>query len=356
MRRRTFEEFAQNGVRRETVPDSTGGARRTLCAMQGFTVGLTLAARAALAQAPQAAPVAFEVAAIRAAPPITEVIQQIQSGKAKLGMTVDGSRVDIGFVSLADLAGMAYNVKPYQMQGPDWMSQQRFDIQAGIPDGVSKDRVPEMLRALLADRFKMTTHKEKKDLPVYALIAGKNGAKLTEAAALTQAGAAPDKTLADSANSVNGDTEKGQFKFKVNGQNGVVMQSGTMRISSSGGTDGGHMEINRITMPGLANALSSYVDRPVIDMTGLTGEYQVALDLSLEDLMLAAQRAQRQMAQLGVLLPPQQLPGVNPGEASTPGGGSVFAAVGKLGLKLDARKGPVEVIVVDHLEKAPTEN
>ena len=117
------------------------------------------------------------------------------------------------------------------------------------------------------------------------------------------------------------------------------------------------MEINRITMPGLANALSSYVDRPVIDMTGLAGEYQVALDLSLEDLMLTAQRAQRQMAQLGLPLPVPQVPGVNPGEASSPGGGSsVFTAVDKLGLKLDARKAPVEAIVIDHLEKTPTEN
>jgi len=322
-----------------------------------FGICLAVTAGAVLAQAPPAAPVAFEVAAIRAAPPITELFQQIQSGKAKLGMNVDGSRVDIGFVSLADLVGMAYNVKPYQMQGPDWMSQQRFDIQARIPDGVSKDKVPDMLQALLADRFKMTTHKEKKDLPVYALIAGKNGPKLTQAAALTAAAAEPDKTLADSANSDNGGTEKDQFKFKMNGQNGVVMQYGTTRTSTSTGPDGSHLEINRITMPALANALSSYVDRPVIDMTGLTGEYQVALDLSLEDMRLAAQRAQRQMAQLGLPpLPMQQLPGVNPGEASTPGSGSVFTAVDKLGLKLDARKAPVEVIVIDHLEKTPTEN
>jgi uncharacterized protein (TIGR03435 family) len=315
--------------------------------IQRFAVGLALAVGVALAQAPAASPVAFEVATVRAAPPMTAVvIQQIQSGRAKVGMTVDGSRVDIGFVSLADLAGMAYDVKPYQMQGPDWMSQQRFVIQAKIPDGISKDKVPDMLQALLADRFKMTTHKEKKNLPVYALIVGKNGAKLTQA----------DKTLADAANSVGGDTEKGQFKFKASGQNGVVMQSGTTRISSSGGADGDHMEINRITMPAFANALSNYVDRPVLDMTGLTGEYQLDLDLSLEDLMLAAQRAQRQMAQLGLQVPTQQLPGANAGEASTPAGGSVFTAVDKLGLKLDARKALVDTIVVDHLEKSPTEN
>ena len=139
-----------------------------------FGICLAVAAGVARSQAPPAGTVGFEVAAIRAAPPISELIQQMQSGKAKLGKTVEGSRLDIGFVSLADLVGMAYNVKPYQMQGPDWMSQQRFDIQARIPAGVSADKVPEMLQALLADRFKMTMHKEKKDQPVYALIIGKD--------------------------------------------------------------------------------------------------------------------------------------------------------------------------------------
>jgi uncharacterized protein (TIGR03435 family) len=315
-----------------------------------FGICLAVAAGVVLAQVPPAAPVAFEVAVIRAAPPAMELIKQLQSGKAKVGMTVDGSRVDIGFVSLADLVGMAYNVKPYQLQGPDWMSKQRFDIQAKIPEGVSKDKVPDMLQALLADRFKMTMHKDKKDQPIYALIVGKNGPKLTEAVA------EPDKTLPDSANSVNGGTEMGQFKVTRGGQNGVTVQSGTTRASA--GPNGARLETSSITIPALANALSNFVDRPVIDMTGLTGEYQVALDLSLEDLMLTTQRAQQQFAQLGLPpLPVQQLPGVNPGEASTPGGGSsVFTAVDKLGLKLDARKAPVEVIVIDHLEKTPTEN
>jgi len=291
-----------------------------------------------------AAPVVFEVAAIRTAPPITELFPLLQSGKAKVGMTVDGSRVNIGFVSLADLISMAYNVNPYQMQGPDWMSRQRFDIQARIPDGVSKDKVPDMLQALLADRFKMTMHKEKRDQPVYALTVGKNGPNLTEAVAK------PDETRADPANSVNGGAEKGLFKV-VHGSNGVEVRSGTTR--STAGPDGVHLEIGRITMPALTQVLSAYVDRPVVDMTGLTGEYRAPLDLSLEDTMRGTQRL---MAQAGVQLPMQQLPGVSPGEASTPAGGSVFTAVEKLGLKLVARKAPLEVIVIDHLERAPSEN
>ena len=107
-------------------------------------------------------------------------------------------------------------------------------------------------------------------------------------------------------------------------------------------------------MPAFTDMLSNYVDRPVVDMTGLTDEYQVPLDLSLEDTMRSTQRL---MARTGLPpLPTQQLPGANPGDASTPGGGSVFTAVSKLGLKLEARKAPVEVMVIDHLEKTPTEN
>lgn len=316
-----------------------------------FVVYFAVAGGMALAQAPPAAPVAFEVAAIRPAPPATELIQQVQSGKAKLGMTVEGNRVDIGFVSLADLVGRAYNVKPYEVQGPDWMARQRFDIQAKIPDGVSKDQVPEMLQALLAERFGMTIHKEKRDQPIYALIVGKNGPKLTEAAA------EPDQTPPDSANSANPGTGIGQFRFSGNAQSGIVMQSGTMRSSVSVGPDGsGRLELNRITVPALANVLANYVDRPVIDMTGLAGEYRVTLDISAEDMKLPAQRAQQQVAQLGLQLPAQQPPGVNPDGASAPAGGSVFTAVDRLGLKLDARKAPMEVIVIDHLEKTPTEN
>ena len=106
------------------------------CMMQKY-LGRALAVGAALAagalsitlfgQAPAVVP-AFEVATIRAAPPITELIQQLQSGKAKIGMSVDGARVDMGFSSLADLIRIAYGVKAYQVQGPDWMSQQRFEI------------------------------------------------------------------------------------------------------------------------------------------------------------------------------------------------------------------------------------
>lgn len=309
-----------------------------------FESCLAVATGVALAQT--TTPVAFEVAVVRPAPPLTELVKQLQSGKAPAGTPVNGSRYDVEFMPLEDLVHTAFNVKPYQMDGPAWMREQRFDIHATIPDGVSKDRVPEMLQALLADRFGMTTHTEQRELPVYALIIGKNGTKLTPAAAVSEA--APEQ------GNVTGDQPR--FKFSKNGQGGVVMQEGNMRISTTAGPDGNHVEVNRITMAAFADVLSNYVDTPVIDMTGLTGEYQVALDLSPDDLRRPAQRAQQMMAELGLPLPAQARPELSPGETSSPAGGSVFSSLEKLGLKLEARKAPVDVLVIDHLEKTPTEN
>jgi uncharacterized protein (TIGR03435 family) len=313
-----------------------------------LAAGALLGPGALLGQDP-AAPVAFEVATIRAAPSIQELAQQIQSGKAKIGMTIDDARVDMGFSSLADLVRIAYGVKPYQVQGPDWMSQQRFEIQAKIPEGVSKDKVPEMLQALLAERFKLTIHRDKKELPIYALIVGKNGPKLTPASTT------PDVPLPDSPGAMSIGTEKGQMKIVQDGKGGGVMQGGgqdgTTKFSQANG--GIHLELSKVTIAALVDTLTALVDRPVVDMTELKGSYQIALDLPMEDMLAIAQK---QMATLGLPMPGPP-PGANPGEAaSTPGGSAVFAAMEKLGLKLDARKAPVETIVVDHLEKTPTEN
>ena len=256
----------------------------------------------------------------------------------------------MGFRSLADLIRIGFRVKPYQVQGPDWMAQQRFEIQAKIPDGVSQDLVPEMLQALLAERFKMTYHLDKKELPVYALMVGKGGLKLTEASST------PDAPLLDSGAMSIG-TEKGPMKIIQDGKGGSEMQggafSGTMRTSVNGA--GIHLEITKAKIPELVDLLTGLVDKPVVDMTGLNGVYQVTLDLPMDDLMLLAQR---NAAQLGLQLPgPPPATGANPVDAaSTPSGAAIFQAVEKMGLKLEARKAPVDTIVVDHLEKTPTEN
>jgi uncharacterized protein (TIGR03435 family) len=81
----------------------------------------------------------------------------------------------------------AYKVRPHQIAGPDWLSMERFDIQKKLPDGATEEKVPQMLRTMLANRFGMTTHTESRVVPAYALIVGKNGAKFGERKSVAKA-------------------------------------------------------------------------------------------------------------------------------------------------------------------------
>jgi uncharacterized protein (TIGR03435 family) len=273
--------------------------------------------------------VEFEVASITPAQP---------SGEYHIGMQVDGARVNVGSMSLAALLLLAFNVKQYQIAGPAWLSAditsaERFDVIGKMPEGARQDQVPEMLQALLADRFKLTLHRETKEHAVYALVAAKGGSKLKESVPEPEVPAGGD----DAKNVIAIDTSDGAVRVSQDGKGGIVTRGGrggTTRITP--GADGSmHMEASRVTMPQLAETLSRFVDRPVVDMTELKGEYQVALEISMADLTTSARVA--------------GLPGVPPP-------GSVFVAVQKLGLRLEPRKAQLETIVIDHLEKTPTEN
>jgi uncharacterized protein (TIGR03435 family) len=315
--------------------------------LRGIGAGLLLAAGAAFAQTP-AAPAApsagptFEVASVKLAGAPDPA--RMMSGH--VGMKVDGARVDIGFLSLSDLIAIAYRVKAYQISGPDWMSAQRFDIMAKLPAGASQDQAPEMLQALLAERFKLTIHRANKDIQIYALVAGKNGPKLKESApdeptAPAADGAAPST---DTSLRISGDPQKGMTV-----SNGLG--SGTVKITMANGAM--HMESAKMSMTQFAEALSRFLDHPVMDMTEIKGNYQVALDLSMEDIMNAARSAGMQGPGPGG----GGMAGRGPAEgASDPRGSSLFNNVQQLGLKLEARKAPVDLIVIDHLEKLPTEN
>jgi uncharacterized protein (TIGR03435 family) len=311
------------------------------------------------AQTP-ATPLAFEVAAIKPAPPLDPA--KIMAGKLHIGMTVNAARVDIGNLSLADLVRTAYKVKPYQVIGPDWMGAQRFDIQAKLPEGATKEQVPDMLQTLLADRFKLAIHRDTKEHAVYALVVGKNGLKMKESEVEAAPAPKPEGAPApeDKSAMVIG---KGENQVRVtrntDGKGATITgpQVGQMKMSMADGMM--RMEFARMSMPKLADMLSSFVDKPVVDMTELKGDYQVILMLSMEEMGTVGRKA---AAAAGIMLP---MPGPGPGaadpartpsaDASAPSS-SVFAAVQQLGLKLDSRKAPLETIVVDHLEKTPTEN
>jgi uncharacterized protein (TIGR03435 family) len=256
---------------------------------------------AAFAQQTAATPPAFEVASVKPAPPATD-------NRMRVGMGGDAGRVNFSNVTLINVMARAYNVKDHQITGPDWLKTQRYDIVATLPSGASKDQVPQMLQTLLADRFKLSLHRETKVLPIYALVVGKNGPKLHEA----------------------------------EGAGGLRMSMGPKGLQLTG----------KVSITMLAEALSRFTDRPVLDMTELKGNFDIDLGW----------RPDGQPGGPGIF---------GPGGGGPPpeGGGerreakenadapSIFTAVQeKLGLKLEGRKSPVEILIVDQADKIPSEN
>ena len=144
--------------------------QRALIACAAIVALLPVAARA---QRP-----AFELAVIKPAPSMAEALPLLQQGKLKAGISIDKARVDLAFVTLNDLIVEAFKIKPHQIAGPDWLSMERFDIQAKLPDGAARDQIPQMLGNMLSDRFGLRTHIEVRTLSAYTLIVGKNGPKL----------------------------------------------------------------------------------------------------------------------------------------------------------------------------------
>jgi uncharacterized protein (TIGR03435 family) len=302
---------------------------------------------------------AFEVASVR---PTTLDLQQLaaqaRSGQIpRIGPRVDGARAEYIFVSLKELIILAYNVKPYQITGPDWLGGQRFDIQAKIPDGASRDDVPKMLQSLLEERFQLQLHRETKEHPVLALVVGKGGPKLKEAAEAPKP-IDPNAPLAPGERQIDG--PDGPVRMTVNPNGGGATMNmgakGTITYRADPATRSLNLDASQTTMAGLADMLTSFSQAsagvPVKDMTGLTGYYQVALSFSLEDLANIA-RAQ------GYDVPnrPAEAPSAGLPEASTPAGSTtLFQAVHSLGLNLEPRKAMIEQLIIDHIEKTPTAN
>jgi uncharacterized protein (TIGR03435 family) len=202
-----------------------------------------------------------------------------------------------------------------------------------------------MLQAMLADRFKLTAHMENKEHAVYALIEGKGGVKLKPGVDDTEPAPGDGSKQGFSV----GTTDGSHATVSVQ-QNGAVVrsaQAGTIKMSA--GPDGMHMDASNMNMTTLAEMLSRFVDRPVVDQTGLKGRYQLSLTLSMQEVLQMARAA-------GAV--PAGAPGLPPGlaDAAADPSGTIFSTVQGMGLKLDPRKTPVQTVVVDHVEKLPTEN
>ena len=162
------------------------------------------------------------------------------------------------------------------------MSAPRFDIQAKMPEGATEEQIPEMLQALLAERFGLKVHKSSKDTNVYALTVAKTGLKMKPAEAPPEAG--PDDAPGGMKFSGNPTDGKG---MTVNaGRNG-----GATHMTMNPDTKDMHMEFSKMPMTGFVQMLSVMVDRPVVDATDLKGDYQVALDLPMASMMRMAAAA-----------------------------------------------------------------
>jgi uncharacterized protein (TIGR03435 family) len=297
-----------------------------------------------------ATPLSFDVASVKPAAPL------VPDGSGMIRLrgpsggpgTKDPGRIDYPNMSLKNLLMNAYDVKNFQITGPAWMDTERFDVTATLPPETTKDQFRTMMQNLLAERFKMTIHRESKELPMFSMMVGKGGPKMKESAevAAPQDGSAPPPPPPSQ-------PKIGPDGFPIlNLPPG--MRGGPFMIMMMGR---GRLIGQQNTMQELADRLSSLMNRPVTDSTELKAKYDFTLTFATEGML-------GPMGPLppGPPPPPPGGAGRGPGEPppSQPESepvADVFAAVqAQLGLKLEARKGPVPVIVVDHAEKTPIEN
>jgi uncharacterized protein (TIGR03435 family) len=234
----------------------------------------------------------FEVCTIKPSKPETQ-------GR---GFRMNGRNFSTINTSLADLMTFAYGVQKKQILGvPEWAESEKYDL-GGKPDGdgMPSDRqLKGMMQKLLADRFKLKFHHDKKELSVYALTVSKTGSKLT-------------KSEADP-NGLPGLFFRGLGKFVV--RNATMADfAGTMQTTA--------------------------LDRPIVDQTGLVGRFDFTLNWTPDEF---------QFTDLG----PRRPPPASDDAAKDP---DLFTAIQQqLGLKLEATKAPADVLVIDHVEK-PSEN
>jgi uncharacterized protein (TIGR03435 family) len=270
----------------------------------------------------------FEVAAIRPSPPLT-------ASGVRIGIKVENGRVDIESVTLKGLIMYAFDVKDFQVAGPEPLSE-RFNIVASMPKGSTKEQAPAMLQALLAERFRMRVHKEPRQRTVYALLQAQPGIKFKAAA--------PESVEEDQPR-VAGVTPT-TVKPTASGDSFKGTPNGTLRRTF--GPDGIHLEWDATTIGGFAEMLSSILGTTVSDRTGLEGRYQLWFDMRTPDAIQAAKEAAAQS-----------------GSTASSGDGGFVAmdaetnamqGVKALGLRLEKEKVLTDYIVVDHIERTPTEN
>jgi uncharacterized protein (TIGR03435 family) len=217
--------------------------------------------------------------------------------------TKNPTRLTIRNLGFSQLLIQAYQVKGAQLAGPDWavtpaglFSPDKYDIAAVVPAGSTKQQMWVMLQNLLVERFHLRFHRETREATVAVLLTGKNGHRLQ---------AAPEEPA--------GSTEPRHAARPL------VIRGGTIEWN-----------LLSITMASFANSLSGELKIPVENQTGLTGKYDIVLEFA------------------------DRRPAAATESDTAP---DLFAAVqAQLGLRLERRKAPVEMFVVDSADRKPTEN
>jgi uncharacterized protein (TIGR03435 family) len=226
-----------------------------------------------------------------------------------------GGRFSVKGVPLNWLILLAYNIKDFQLSGgPAWTNSDRYDVDAKVEGSATTDQMRSMLQSLLADRFKLILRHEKKELPVYELSVAKGGLKIVPAT---------------------------EGSCVVPDPNGARLPMGS---KICGGIRRGINSIDAfgISMSKLVETLSDIGNRIVIDKTGFTGTFDAHLEFAPDDAVGNG------IGQAAIGEPGRPTPA-----SSSP---SLFSALQEqLGLRLEAAKSPVEVLVVAHAER-PTAN
>jgi uncharacterized protein (TIGR03435 family) len=260
-------------------------------------------------------PIAFEVATIK---PRAEIAKNGDFG-VHIGLT----RASYISMNVQALFAYAYGFGYFQISGPKWVSTltDLYDVVGILPEGASQESERKRLQTLLSDRFQLRFHVEKREEKVYALVIGKDGAKLKKSIASEL----EDTTPLRPGEQIFGYGRNKDRELATSDMDAKVM----------------HTESSRMSMEYLAKALTSMLNETggkdiVVDRTGLEGNYQVTLDRP----MLAMEQSDDSSG------------------ASAPdpvGRGTLKSSLDKLGLRLVKQNAQVDYYVIDHVEK-PSEN
>jgi uncharacterized protein (TIGR03435 family) len=191
------------------------------------------------------------------------------------------------------------------------MATARFNVDAKLPAGASTDQIPEMFQSLLEERFGLTWRRETKEMQVYALLVGKDGPKLK----------VPEKQ-----------PENQQMAMGTDGKPRPM-------VSFGGSASSVTVRAPSASLLTLVGVTTRFTSKPIVDETGIEGQYDFTLTFVPEDLT--------------------SLPGARTPQSPPPVSDPVpfiADAVKQYGLRIETRKAPIEMFVVTHIEKTPTEN